>query len=943
MFTPILNLGPQWVAPSHQGFQFDATGEQILKSAGIEPGVIDGLSLNPLSKEMQFVDDPLAGQIAFRPREISPTYEPFWISSGNTGARKWILLPSESEAKQREVSRAGLTVQFDDLLKKAGITADYFRGIRFAHQGLLNAGKKAEAAQFLRDQLSKLSETERGRASGYAFLLDQLGRDGVSFLEEVPNLFDSGESGIRWNLAVPNVDVAVASSWTCEADQRQTFRIQRLNLAPGQIRSQFEIRIGNGVTLFALALTEGEGIEFRHYRNATRNYSLDERVSDEAEWQRLALRAKGDLTGEEKQQIEAWNREIAAIKKEFGTGGNKPTGEAAAKIEGIKKQIADLKKRKMMTDAHRARYNVLTKRIFIAREKVTLQEDSKSLFDKIVDVTLGFHRKGYISIRVGTGAKPGSEPFIYQIEGIAKTGKAGNILPDGSRILLKSNGGVWGAIHGLTDSPDVARLYSQPFSIPFPFDPAEWTVTLDAIGQDPDEADPSQPLTVLPRARVVGRVEEVASQTQYANHTGPARFRVCLDFFCTPDPKTGARDYGSELYRATVTCKAGTMPPISFDKWTSAAARFPIEDVSIQADAERGPMIQLKIIDSETRPANMPILGAERAAEFGLLDNRPGPNFGQYIPMIRGGTVAEPRATDVRRVTNRLGQLQHQPRIDTRRELTIKSIETLFDVPITVPLIGNSQWPGDHLFELFQMHAAPEELLAGLPLGREEHIALGLSKLPTAKVGTYPSIKPNVGDSVWSYSAEIVLKHCFGFHLRRDPIRGIALERERFRQTGFAYSTSLRERDLMSVQRELNVWQDIAEYVTDCTFTGAFNPGIGRRYSARHIIHEATKAGSAFYVGRHRPYFGKADNALESDVKCLLAVRQFLQMAGLPPWFASWKAWFEPELREGDILTLDGIRFVLVNIDAPGFSKSAEQKGTLTGRLMDDVQIWGTL
>lgn len=369
MFTPILNLGPQWVAPSHQGFQFDATGEQMLKSAATAPGVIDNLSLNPLSKEMQFVDDPLAGQIAFRPREISPTYEPFWLSSGNTGARKWILLPSESEQKQREVSRAGLTVQFDDLLKKAGITADYFRGIRFAHQGLINAGKKAEAAQFLRDQLSKLSETEQGRASGYAFLLEQLGRDGVSFLEEVPNLFDSGESGIRWNLAVPNVDVAVASSWTCEADQKPTFRIQRLNLAPGQIRSQFEIRIGNGVTLFALALTEGEGIEFRHYRNAYGSYSLDERVSDEAEWQRLALRAKGNLTGEEKQQIETWNREISAIKKEFGAGGSKPTGPSAAKIEGIKAQIAGLKKRKMMTDGDRARYNVLTKRIFIAREK----------------------------------------------------------------------------------------------------------------------------------------------------------------------------------------------------------------------------------------------------------------------------------------------------------------------------------------------------------------------------------------------------------------------------------------------------------------------------------------------------------------------------------------------------------------------------------------------
>ncbi len=144
----------------------------------------------------------------------------------------------------------------------------------------------------------------------------------------------------------------------------------------------------------------------------------------------------------------------------------------------------------------------------------------------------------------------------------------------------------------------------------------------------------------------------------------------------------------------------------------------------------------------------------------------------------------------------------------------------------------------------------------------------------------------------------------------------------------------------MSVQRPLSVWQDVSDYFTDVTFTGDYNPGAGRRYHGREIIHEATRRGSAFYIRHHRPHFEAANPSLRSDVKCLLAVRQFLRLFGMPPWFISWLAWYEPTLREGDIVTLDGIRLVTQGFDVARFTKAREQKFTITARLLDDVPIW---
>lgn len=942
MFTPVLNIGPHWVEPSHEGFQIDVTGEQMLRAARVAPGVLDGLALHPLSKETQFVDDPLVGQIPFRAREISPLYKAFWLGAGLKGPRKWILLPSDSEVAQREVSRRGIEAQLALLLEKTGRDIVEFQSLQLQCESLRRNHNEAGATALWNQVLAKLSPEERGRAAGYGLLLAELGREGNSFLEEVPNLFNSGVTGVRWNLAVPNIDVAIASSWTCEADQKQSFRIQRLSTLEEQVRSQFEIRIGNGKTLYALVLTEDESVEFRHYRNTSPTYSLADRADDEEEWKRVL--ATGYLTASDKAQIVEWSAQITALKKSAGATGNKPTGPAAAQIESLKADIARLRQSKSgLTDANGTRVQALEKRLFIDRVPVALQEDARSLFDREVDITLGFHRKGYVSVRIGLGAKPGSEAFYYPIEGIVKTGRPGTILPAGSRILLRSNGGVWGAIHGLTDAPEKARLYSQPVYVAFPFDPSEWSIHLDAIGQNPDEADPSQPLTVLPRARIESRVEEVEGQTQFSNHTGPTQVRFCLDFFCDQNPATGARDYASELYRATATCKAGDLPPLTFDTWTARAAGFPIENVGLQADAERGPLHELQIIDTQNRPANLPLDLAERAVEFGLIDTRPGPSMGQYIPLMRGGTVAEPSARDVRRFRGADGKLRLFLRPETRRTLLLRSVESLFDVPVRVPLIGNDQWPGDYLRDLFNVHGAPEELLTGLPLGPESHTALRLSKLPSARVGTYPSIKPNRGDSCWSFAQQLVLKHLFGFRLRRDPVRGIAIERNVFRATDFAYSTSLPERDMSSVQRPLSIWQDVSDYVTDATFFGAFNQGTGRRTSGRIMIHEATKKGSAFYIGRHRPYFAAPDESLGSDVKCILAVRQFLMWHALPPWFASWVSWYDPRLREGDIVTMDGIRFVVQSLDVASFTRAREQKFTITARLMDDVPVWAVL
>lgn len=221
------------------------------------------LRLSPLSKETQYIDDPLVGQIPFRPRELSPEYTFRWLDTGASGEMAWLQPPMPEELEQRALARAIIEAQRDALVTKSGHALTKIKET-------VERAKRLTASE--REELygvffTKLKETERKQLLAQLVQLELLSDRGTGFLETVPNLFESGASGVVWNFAVPNIEKVFLSSWQLQADQKQCFRIQRLSPLPDQVRSTFEIILGNGKVQYALVFTKDEAVELRHYRD----------------------------------------------------------------------------------------------------------------------------------------------------------------------------------------------------------------------------------------------------------------------------------------------------------------------------------------------------------------------------------------------------------------------------------------------------------------------------------------------------------------------------------------------------------------------------------------------------------------------------------------------------------------------------------------------------
>jgi hypothetical protein len=272
-------------------------------------------------------------------------------------------------------------------------------------------------------------------------------------------------------------------------------------------------------------------------------------------------------------------------------------------------------------------------------------------------------------------------------------------------------------------------------------------------------------------------------------------------------------------------------------------------------------------------------------------------------------------------------------------------VEARFDRPIEVPIIGNGERPNVYLRKLALANRIDEEWVAGIP-----EIALpGVARIPPPQPGHYPDVKPNVGDGLWTYMQEIVAKHLPQWRMRPDVVQGVVLERIAWRdmRETVRYRTDLPYRNMRSIHREpggragLSIVQDLSEYYTDAIFSGAYNAGQGKRYSVSAPIAEAFKEGSAYNIGESKVYRAAPDDSLRSKHKCEMARRQFMMWHGLPPWIVLWKSWYDPAVREGDLIMVDELEVVLRKMSFTRFTKGAEQKADFVGRLAEDVHVPG--
>ena len=932
-FTPVLKIGSHWKEPTHGGFQLDLTGEEMLRQARVAPGVLRRLSLNPLSKETQFIEDPLVGQIPFRPREISPEYTFRWLNTANKGEMAWLQIPGAEEVAQRRIARTGTLLMLTELCEKSGRSVAEIRSLSASLREV-----EATAAKTVWDTtLAKLKPDERKAVAGLIIQLDELEDRGTGFLETVPNFYQTGASGVRWNFAVPNVPVRLVSSWTLQGDQKQCLRIKRLSPLPQQVKPAFKVYAGNEKTLYCLVFSKDESVEFRHFRNLP----AAQRASLEAEWERVL--AEGYLTPADKLQIATWQAQIDLLKKASSAIGNGTSGGAeGVQILDLKDKIKALKESKAgLTDAMRTRADALKEKLFYQVVPITLAEDTRSLFDTDFNITLGFHRRGFVSIRLGLGADVGKEVYYYEIEGITKNNRPATILPAGSRLMIESNGGPFGVVYGVADHAERAVMATQPFEIPFQFNDADWRVNLDAVGVKEDAA--SEPLQVLARCRIVPRVELVKAGA--ANNNGTMRInpqvRVVLEFQSDANPNRGTpwyqnHDYGAELYRATAICLAGEPFDSSQIVWDSRDF-WPIEDVQLQSDPDGGSAHMLYLNDAPRRDLKLPTDLQNRWCELGFIDTRDGATHGQYFPIVRGGSIEKPSRDRLRRAFKN-GRFEVLPRLDGEAAFMVRGMEAWLDRPIEIPLAGNGLPPNEYIYQLCALHGAPEELLQGIPRGDLP----GLERLDAARIGSPPDIKPNVGDPLLSFIRdEITLKHCYGWRLRFSPLQGIVFERAVWRDcTDVNYQSTLPTRAHLAIHDTPKIWQDVSRYWSEAVFLGAWNPGTGKRHRADYRIWEAThRPGSAYYVGERKRYLARPDDSLKYRHRCARACRSFQDQFGLPPWFTMWEAWFDLDRRTGDLIRIDGVRVVVDELSYTRFGVGAKQMMTITARLFDDVTV----
>jgi hypothetical protein len=142
--------------------------------------------------------------------------------------------------------------------------------------------------------------------------------------------------------------------------------------------------------------------------------------------------------------------------------------------------------------------------------------------------------------------------------------------------------------------------------------------------------------------------------------------------------------------------------------------------------------------------------------------------------------------------------------------------------------------------------------------------------------------------------------------------------------------------------------QDTRDYYTSATFTGAKDPLTGIRFFATESIPQATDghfSDSMFYTGEANHYTAPCNDALKSNAACRLAAREFLNITpltpqGLPPWYLDARADHDPSARDGDLVTVNGIKFLLEGVEMAVMNVDGESgQATYSFHLAEDKKV----
>jgi hypothetical protein len=871
--------------PEYSAFASLWMSDQLKAQSGARPGQNVGARwIYPsLLDEQKFDGDP--GEPShLKAAALTLDYSIQWLPSRLGGAFGWVRLSTPQEAAFRAIDRAIAQNEIERLQEEL---------------------KDKPDDEDLKAQLLTAETT---------FLQLSDGKEGYCRTGEY--LLDTKTSGLFWGLNAPNVPVRFVSSFVLPQDGAFSLRLRRDQLPAGQVEGTYSVTLfndkGSKSTCYRIAIgDDGNASEFFHYR------SMSRKEREALQSQLDEVEARGRLTAIDHAQIKLYKEQQEAIKATAKKEGRKePSREEKAEIELLDAQARALKESKKLTAGDRAEKAEVEKKLFIEREPFTLQEDAQSLLGGTLDITVQFLRAGNVVVRCNDSEYVYTNKRAQDAAARRRYGSYTTQIPDGARIQLDSNGGMWGLVYGRPNFNSSALVLTQPFEIPNGANVDDAQVSFD--GDTPAGTSVDADLVEAPDAR------------------GRALYQLLLRL----SSETGR--FTPEVYRVDFRIPAAVTSEYSdVTLWDSQEPGAPfavsgnrIIDVVVESDRAR--TLQAKVIvPTEEIPSNT----ASLACDVRIHDRWEETGDENHdTMMLRMGKVA----TD---------------KVNRAKELTEEGVEALHGAMSELAVVGPDQWLDKEIAAAFacdglRVGTALRMLYrdAGIPPSLYEDVEEDSGPLIEGGVpGTWPRWIPGVGVRYLEF-AQTLIRDCAPGWQQFITAEGIKFARWNQRDKTAKNYRSPPDVDVSSplcLRGEVTLTQDVSEYLTSITIIGDRDTLTGQRYGASETLplgDDPQFFDSLYFIGEKRHETRRAGD-LQSETACLLAAREALGITpltpdGLAPWFVDGQISFDPDFFCGDLIRVTGWKFLVDTISFGSLNAEEDsQKLRFRARLAQDVRI----
>ncbi len=896
-FIPQIKLFNRPV-PANGAFVFDAMASALRALGRVAPGRFSGVQWKYLRDDAQEFDGAPGMPRDFRPAVLLLDYSIRWKNTrvgGTTGqgGHSWL---NESDGLPDYAAIIALEKQ------KLQDEIDELEAIETAQ-------RSTEQAQQLADDYSILDELN---ASGYL-------RTGY-------NLLGTKVSGLFWGATL--APAQVRSGFTLEKDGSFTLGLQRWEAPRELFLHTYTIGFGRGITWYELVIgDDGNQSTFRHFRN------MSETQRESLRSQLESVLDRGRLTIDDHKQLLTWEEEEKATRaaaKNRDRGERQFTDDESARIAQLQRQSDVLKDSKRgLTSADEELRRDLENRLYLAQEQFTLIEGVRSLLGKPLTLTFRFLKSGFVEIASDAG-KSGKGSWLYEnkrITGLVPP-RYQSGLPHQCRIFLKSDGGKWALVFGNALHQFIGSSWSQPFTIPFSFDPE--------IVQFEWEADAS-----FPGCRINAELVQLQAATVVASVPLPAQYQVRVDLISNDGVSEEEAGKGTpELYWLEMHLPAGAYPAWGMPVWDSEnTANWEnglvrrVQDVTLRCEDVRSMCCDVLLADAG-KTANLPDNIGALACDVVLLD---GWDEDAAIPLI---TKAMVPTADMRRVKSLDGTngFTAAPDVGHGRRLDAVGCENFLTSEIEARLSGHNKYPNDYLRQLALDGGLHPELILW------DTGNIGIPKINKAKPGDYPSCKPAPGARYLEWMQDVVKNHCPGWALVSESL-GLNLvrltsNRAIFDRPALAYNNppTVPLESPLCLRHEFHLRQDTRNYVTRVTAIGAVNPLTGMRYVATESLpqaHDSRFSDSMYFINREIAVTLPFDESLTSQAACIRRAREELFLRGRPPHFGDMTIDYDATLRPNQQPRVFGIKFIVTSVSFGGLNSGQSDRE----RMRVEVQL----